>query len=69
MQLLASRFTNNGFDEEGNLWNGTASWKVIEHGGPFMRMARSSTVTKAFVREMWPGNTGWGADVSRVGIH
>jgi len=28
--LLASRFANNGFDEEGNLWNGTASWKVVE---------------------------------------
>ncbi|KAN0073932.1 hypothetical protein V8E54_007869 [Elaphomyces granulatus] len=27
-------------------------------------MARSSTVTKAFVREMWPGNAGWGADPS-----
>jgi hypothetical protein len=27
VHLLASRFGNNGFDEEGNLWNGTASWK------------------------------------------
>jgi len=30
VHLLASRFANNGFDEEGNLWNGTASWKVME---------------------------------------
>jgi hypothetical protein len=30
VHLLASRFANNGFDEEGNLWNGTASWKVVE---------------------------------------
>jgi hypothetical protein len=30
VQLLAIRFTNNGFDKEGNLWNGTTIWKVIE---------------------------------------
>jgi hypothetical protein len=30
VHLLASRFANNGFDEEGNLWNGTASWKLVE---------------------------------------
>ena len=30
VHLLASRFTDDGFDKEGNLWNGTASWKVVE---------------------------------------
>jgi hypothetical protein len=30
VHLLASRFTDNGFDKEGDLWNGTASWKVVE---------------------------------------
>jgi hypothetical protein len=30
VHLLASRFTDDGFDEERNLWNGTASWKVVE---------------------------------------
>jgi len=30
VHLLASQFTDDGFDEEGNLWNGTASWKVVE---------------------------------------
>ena len=30
VHLLASLFANDGFYEEGNLWNGTASWKVME---------------------------------------
>jgi hypothetical protein len=30
VHLLASKWSNKGFDKVGNLWNGHATWKLIE---------------------------------------
>jgi hypothetical protein len=30
VHLLPSEWTNKGFDKEGNLWNGHATWKLVE---------------------------------------